>query len=141
MRSVNMFDQAYNEALLPPAGKEAACSRRSHAATIIDRRSRALGVRWATGGGRTLEARLYELIRAYQEDRRHTLGVTPTEFHLHPLARFAHARPDLYPEYFADDGRLSRAVVQARRSGEIIPSLGGGRDDALMLRVDRDRTI
>lgn len=87
-----------------------------------------------------MEARLYELIRVYQGHRTTMFGSAPMEFRLHPLVNFAQSHPELFPEYFADDGRLARAVAQARAAGEIIPLVRGSRDVQLILRVDRDRS-
>lgn len=84
-----------------------------------------------------MEARLYELIRAYQEHRAQLTGARVPEFRTRLLAEYAAARPDRYPEYVLPDGRLPRAVDRAIASGEILPLHVGHRDDHLVLRPDR----
>lgn len=84
-----------------------------------------------------MEARLYELIRDYQADRAQALGAPILEFRADALRRFAVARPDRYPEYLFDDGRLGRAIEHARTAGEILPQSSGARDEPLHLRIDR----
>ena len=86
-----------------------------------------------------MEARLYELIRDYQADRATVLGGSVPEFHAEALRRFALARPDRYPEYILDDGRLAHAIAHARTAGEILPPPSSHRDEPLVLRIDRDR--
>jgi hypothetical protein len=86
-----------------------------------------------------MEARLYELIRDYQVDRAAAIGGPVAAFHADALRRFAQRRPERYPEYFVEAGRLSRAIERARREGEILPSPTNSRDEPLVLRVDLDR--
>ena len=86
-----------------------------------------------------MEGRLYELIRDYQADRAATVGGRVVEFRAAALRHFALAHPDRYPEYIFEDGRLVRAIAQARVAGEILPPIAGQRDDPLVLRIDRDR--
>ena len=88
-----------------------------------------------------MEARLYELIRDYQEHRSQADGNAVRDFRFHQLLYFARAHPELYPEYVAEDERLNLAVAKARAAGEIVPLKSGDRDHRLMLRVDRDRAI
>lgn len=88
-----------------------------------------------------MEARLYELIRDYQEDRMRALGSRDPEFRVQALDRFARARLDRYPEYVLEDGRLARAVAQARATREILPLPSGARDEPLRLRIDCDGAI
>ena len=88
-----------------------------------------------------MEARLYELIRAFQRERADALGVSVPGFRLRPLTRFATAHPADFPEYTADPARLARVVEEARAAGEIVLPHEGGRDDEMMLRVDRDHAI
>ena len=61
-----------------------------------------------------MEARLYELIRDYQADRATALGGPLAEFRADALRHFALDRPDRYPEYILDDGRLAHAIGLAR---------------------------
>jgi hypothetical protein len=86
-----------------------------------------------------MEARLYELIRDYQADRATALGGPIAEFRADALRHFALDRPDRYPEYILDDGRLAHAIGLARINGEILPPPSGHRDEPLTLRIDRDR--
>jgi hypothetical protein len=86
-----------------------------------------------------MEARLYELIRDYQVDRVDVVGGRVAEFHADALRRFAQRRPERYPEYFLEDGRLSRAIEYARLAGEILPPPSYHRDESLVLRIDLDR--
>ena len=86
-----------------------------------------------------MEGRLYELIREYQAARAATLQGRDLEFRPTALRRFAHAHPDRFPEYTLEDGRLGRAIAQARVAGEILPSITGQCDEPLVLRIDRDR--
>ena len=88
-----------------------------------------------------MEARLYELIRDYQEHRSQAGGDPDCEFRFHQLLYFARAHPELYPEYIVEEGRLTLAVAEARAAGEIVPPKSGDRDHWLMLRIDRDRAI
>ena len=88
-----------------------------------------------------MEARLYELIRAYQRDRASVVGASVAAFRMRPLVRFAAAHPSAFPEYVAEPGRIARAIGEARATGEVVPPRDGGRDDELMLRADRDRAI
>ena len=85
-----------------------------------------------------MEARLYELIRDYQADRATVLGGSIAEFRADALRHFALDRPDRYPEYILDDGRLSHAIALARLAGEILTPPSGHRDEPLVLRIDRD---
>ena len=86
-----------------------------------------------------MEGRLYELIRDFQADRATSLGGNILEFRADALQGFALARPDRYPEYLFDDGRLSHAIAHARAAGEILPPISGSRDEPLFLRIDQDR--
>jgi hypothetical protein len=86
-----------------------------------------------------MEARLYELIRDYQVGRAAVLGGWAAEFHAKALQQFARRRPERYPEYILDDGRLDRAIEYARRGREILPPPSNHRDEPLVLRVDIDR--
>jgi hypothetical protein len=86
-----------------------------------------------------MEGRLYELIRDFQADRAESLGAKILEFRADALRRFALARPDRYPEYLFDDGRLDRAIAHARAAGEILPPIAGARDELLYLCIDQDR--
>lgn len=86
-----------------------------------------------------MEGRLYELIRDFQADRATSLGGKILEFRADALRRFALARPERYPEYLFDDGRLAHAIAHARAAGEILPPSSGSRDEVLYLRVDQDR--
>lgn len=86
-----------------------------------------------------MEARLYELIRDYQVERAARLGGRVAEFRAEALRQFAQRRPERYPEYFVEDGRLSRAIERARREGEILPPPTDLRDEPLVLRADLDR--
>ena len=85
-----------------------------------------------------MEARLYELIRDYQKDRAHSVGGQVPEFRERVLRAFVSARADRYPEYTLEDGRLTRAIAQARASGEIIAVGDIHRDPLLALRQDHD---
>jgi len=68
-----------------------------------------------------------------------TIGGQLLEFRPDALHRFALALPDRYPEYIFKDGRVGRAISQARVAGEILPPMTGHRDEPLMLRIDLDR--
>ena len=86
-----------------------------------------------------MHARLYEVIRDYQQHRATTVGGTVPEFRERALLEFAVGHPDRYPEYWVEPDRLSRAVADARAAGEIVALGPGSRDEQLILRQDRPR--
>ena len=84
-----------------------------------------------------MHGRLYEVIRDYQRHRAATIGGTIPEFRERALVDFAANHPERYPEYWVDPAWLSRAIAEARASGEILSLGTGSRDEQLVLRQDR----
>jgi hypothetical protein len=85
-----------------------------------------------------MDARLYEAVRGYLLSTFGDLAAVDHPFRFSALRVFVLARPSMYPEFSADEGRLLRSLDQSVVAEELIQLNSVGRDPNFRLRSALD---